>query len=225
MGRRPTTPGCGRSSSRCCRPARLSVASAQIPFNIRDGRLRVGATTLDAEGARAIISGGYDIPADQADIRASLASTAAGSVTSRPEIQLFAVGSPDALDRTVDVAALSSWLAVRAIDRETRRLDSIERGDRPPTLPASIPPPAAAQRRTRPLRINRLPTCRCPAAIHFWLPQNPGSAFRVHRPHHQLPMRRLPSASSLRRFRHRSRFVRRPDRVLHGRRSRSRRSS
>jgi len=114
----------------------LSVGSAQIPFNIRDGRIRISAITLDAEGARAIVSGGYDVPADQADIRASLASTAAGSATSRPEIQLFAVGSPDALDRTVDVAALSSWLAVRAIDRETRRLDSIERGD---------PQPAAAQ--------------------------------------------------------------------------------
>jgi hypothetical protein len=122
----------------------LSVRSAQIPFNIRDGRIRVSATTLDAEGARAIVSGGFDIPADQADIRAILASTAAGQTTSRPEIQLFAAGPPDALDRTIDVAALSSWLAVRAIDRETRRLDSIERGDPPPALPASIPPPAAA---------------------------------------------------------------------------------
>jgi hypothetical protein len=122
----------------------LSVKSAQIPFNIGDGRLRVGATTLEADGARAIISGGYDIPADQADIRANLASTAAGQATSRPEIQLFAAGSPDALNRTVDVAALSSWLAVRAIDRETRRLDSIERGEPPPTLPASLPPPPAA---------------------------------------------------------------------------------
>ena len=112
----------------------LSVASAQIPFRIRDGRLRVGATTLDADGARAIVSGGYDIPADQADIRADLASTAAGPATSRPEIQLFAAGSPDALNRTVDVAALSSWLAVRAIDRETRRLDSIERGEPPPGI-------------------------------------------------------------------------------------------
>jgi hypothetical protein len=121
----------------------LSVKSAQIPFNIRDGRIRVDATTLDADGARAIVSGGYDIPADQADIRVNLAPTATGSATSRPEIQLFAVGSPDALDRTVDVAALSSWLAVRAIDRETRRLDSIERGEPPPALPASIPPPAA----------------------------------------------------------------------------------
>jgi uncharacterized protein involved in outer membrane biogenesis len=117
----------------------LSVKSAQIPFNVRDGRLRVSATTLDADGARAVISGGYDIPADQVDIRASLSP--AGAAPGGPEIQLFSAGSPDALDRTVDVAALSSWLAVRAIDRETRRLDAIERGEPLPPLPASIPPP------------------------------------------------------------------------------------
>ena len=149
----------------------LSVKSAQIPFNIRDGRIRIGATTLDAEGARAIISGGYDIPADQADIRVSLASTAAGSATSRPEIQLFAAGPPDALDRTVDVAALSSWLAVRAIDRETRRLDAIERGEPPPPLPASLPPPATAP-----------PSIEVPAAVLPALPTSevpiPGRAPR-----------------------------------------------
>ena len=123
----------------------LSVKSAQVPFAIGDGRLRVGATTLEADGARAIISGGYDIPADQTDIRVTLISTAAGQATSRPEIQLFAVGSSDAIHRTTDVASLSSWLAVRAIDRETRRLDSIERGEPPPpATPASLPPPAAA---------------------------------------------------------------------------------
>jgi len=116
----------------------LLVASAQIPFTIRDGRLRVGATALEAEGIRAIVSGGYDIPADQADIRATLTAPGAGQ-GAPPEIAIFAAGSPDALDRTVDVAALSSWLAVRAIDRETKRLDSIERGD---VAPASIPRPA-----------------------------------------------------------------------------------
>jgi large subunit ribosomal protein L24 len=141
----------------------LSVASTQIPFNIKDGRLRVGATTLDAGGARAIVSGGYDIAADQTDIRAALTSTTAGSATSRPEIQLFAVGSPDALDRTVDVAALSSWLAVRAIDRETRRLDSIERGEvPPPALPAAIPPPAMAQPATEPPPAAMLPDLPIP---------------------------------------------------------------
>jgi uncharacterized protein involved in outer membrane biogenesis len=122
----------------------LQVTSAQIPFAIRDGRLRVDATTLEATGARAIVSGGYDIPADQADIRANLTSTAVGSDSSRPEIQLFAAGSPDTLRSNVDVASLSSWLAVRAIDRETRRLDSIERGEPFQALPASIPPSTAA---------------------------------------------------------------------------------
>jgi uncharacterized protein involved in outer membrane biogenesis len=124
----------------------LSVGSVQMPFTIRDGRMRVAATTIDAQGVRAVISGGYDIPADQADIRAALALTLATPSGGRPEIQLFAAGTPDAMTRTVDVAALSSWLAVRAIDHETRRLDAIERGEPPPPppTPISIPPPADA---------------------------------------------------------------------------------
>jgi len=122
----------------------LPVKSAQIPFTIGDGRLRVGATTLEADGARAVVSGGFDIPAEQADLRVTLAATDVGQAASRPEIQLFAVGSPDGLHRTIDVTSLSSWLAVRAIDRETRRLDSLDRGERPPSIrPASIPSTAA----------------------------------------------------------------------------------
>jgi large subunit ribosomal protein L24 len=121
----------------------LSVGSAQLPFTVRDGRLRVAATTIDAQGVRAVISGGYDIPADQADIRAALALTLATPSSGKPEIQLFAAGTPDALTRTVDVAALSSWLAVRAIDHETRRLDAIERGEPPPPPPTPISIPRA----------------------------------------------------------------------------------
>jgi hypothetical protein len=121
----------------------LLVSSAQIPFTLRDGRLRVEATALEADGVRAIVSGGYDIPADQADIRATLAAPGAGAgQASPPEIVIFAAGSPDALDRTVDVAALSSWLAVRAIDRETKRLDSIERGEAPASIQPRVQPQA-----------------------------------------------------------------------------------
>ncbi len=116
--------------------APLVVSSAQIGLAIRDGNLRVGATTLEGESARVIISGGYDIAADQTDIRATLISTTVGSSTSRPEIRLFAVGPPDGLSKSLDVAAFSTWLAVRAIDRETRRLDQLERE----TMPAAIPP-------------------------------------------------------------------------------------
>jgi large subunit ribosomal protein L24 len=123
--------------------APITVPSAQIPFTIRDGRLRVGATPLEARNARAIVSGGYDIPADQADIRASLTPIMTGLSGAPPEIQLFAAGPPDRLSRTIDLAPLSSWLAVRTIDRETRRLDAIERGEPPPAtaaLPTLVSP-------------------------------------------------------------------------------------
>jgi hypothetical protein len=65
-----------------------------------------------------------------------------------PEIQLFAAGPPDKLNRTVDLTPLSSWLAVRTIDRETRRLDAIERGEPPPAaaaLPRLVSPDAAPE--------------------------------------------------------------------------------
>ncbi|WP_426408627.1 AsmA family protein [Bradyrhizobium ganzhouense] len=130
--------------------APIAVASAQIAFTIRDGRLRVGATPLEAKNARAMVSGGYDIPADQADIRASLTPIMTGLSGAPPEIQLFAAGPPDKLSRTVDLTPLSSWLAVRTIDRETRRLDAIERGEPPPataalpTLVSPEPEPAPA---------------------------------------------------------------------------------
>nr|WP_249795304.1 AsmA-like C-terminal region-containing protein [Bradyrhizobium sp. NBAIM08] len=127
---------------------RIAVPSAQIPFTIRDGRLRIGATPLEAKNARAIVSGGYDIPADQADIRASLTPIMTGLSGAPPEIQLFAAGPPDRLSRTIDLAPLSSWLAVRTIDRETRRLDAIERGEPPPAtaaLPTLVSPEIATE--------------------------------------------------------------------------------
>ena len=96
----------------------LSVASAQIPFTVRDGRLRVSPTPLDGESALAIVSGSYDITSDQVDMRAGLASTSTGSANDRPQVQIFAVGPSYAINRAIDVAALSSWLAVRSIDRE-----------------------------------------------------------------------------------------------------------
>jgi large subunit ribosomal protein L24 len=155
----------------------LLVASAQIPFTIRDGRLRVAATTLDAGGVHAIISGGYDIPADQADIRAVVALAEENPGSGHPEIQIFAAGTPDKLNRTVDVSALSSWLSVRAIDRETKRLDAIERGETPQALAPSAPPPALV-----------LPSIGTPAAT---APDQPGTDVPVRVPRRIPPKTRV----------------------------------
>ena len=109
----------------------LTVPSAQIPFSIKDGRLRVETATLESRRARVAIAGGYDLLADQADLRAIMSPVTTRPLNGRPEIRIDLNGPPDRLARAVDVAALSSWLGLRAIDRETRRLDQIERGVTP----------------------------------------------------------------------------------------------
>ncbi len=141
----------------------VAVNTAQIPFDIKDGRLRVNATALEAGNARVVVSGGYDIPADQADLRAALTSPSLGTQTSRPELQIDLHGIPDALARSLDVTGLSSWLALRAIERETKRLDQLEgkgappssTGDQPhsdaqPSVPVPVPATTPAKRTAAP---------------------------------------------------------------------------
>lgn len=106
----------------------LSVQAAQIPFTVKDGRLRVEPTALEAPRTRATVSGGYDPAADQMDARVVLSAAVLKPATRRPEIRIDLNGSPDKPARSIDLASLSSWLAMRSIDRQTQKLDQFERG-------------------------------------------------------------------------------------------------
>ena len=159
----------------------LAVPSAQIPFSIKDGRLRIETAALEAKRARVVIAGGYDLLADQADLRAIMSPVTTRPLNGRPEIRIDLNGSPDRLARTVDVAALSSWLGLRAIDRETRRLDQLERGVTPapetdelwdeelpsvePIPPSQVKVPARDPRRKAPAPAAKTPAPRPPVAV------------------------------------------------------------
>ena len=106
----------------------LSVPTAKIPFTIKDGRLRVEPTALEASRTRATVSGGFDLAADQMDARVVLSAAVLKPATRRPEIRIDLNGPPDAPARSIDLASLSSWLAMRSIDRQTQKLDQFERG-------------------------------------------------------------------------------------------------
>lgn len=123
----------------------LTVAKAQIPFAIEQGRLRISPTELDGEGARLVVSGGYDIAADQADLRAIMTAEGLGASAFRPELQVFAAGSPDKIERQLDVAALSSWLSTRRIDADIQKLQALERGEKVPLGPADSVDPSSDQ--------------------------------------------------------------------------------
>jgi uncharacterized protein involved in outer membrane biogenesis len=121
--------------------APFAVASVEVPFAIKDARVHADPTVFQSDAARATISGSYDIPEDQGDLRIGLKAMS-GSMKDAPDIQIFLRGSADHMQRDVDVAALSSWLSLRAIERETQRLDALQKqGALPPPKPA---PPAPA---------------------------------------------------------------------------------
>jgi len=142
-GRPPTTSNFDRSSSRRCQPAGLAVRVGRKSRSVsRTGGCESARPTLDAEGGNApIVSGGYDISADQTDIRAALTSTAAGSAPGRSgDSDLCRRDRPDGPQshRRCRGAIVMAGGAPRSIAK-TRRLDSIERGEAPPpALPASI---------------------------------------------------------------------------------------
>lgn len=72
------------------------------------------------------------------------------------------VASPD---RNVDVAALTGWLALRAVEQQAKKLEAIERGAVPPVT-SSVPPPASAvPPPTLPERMSVLPRTRPAAEI------------------------------------------------------------
>src|SRR5207247_1622852 len=122
--------------------ATMAVGSGDFPITLKDGRLQVANTVLNGNGARLAVSGGYDITADQIDMRATLspAGTMNAFGAGHPEIQVVLSGSPDAPRRTVDVSALSAWLTLRSIDRETKRLEAIERNTQANRAPQPAEP-------------------------------------------------------------------------------------
>jgi len=156
--------------------------SAELPIELKDGRLRVAPTRLNGSGVQLVVSGGYDLSSDQIDLRAVLSpSSAAMNVGGvHPEIQLLVGGTPDALSRTSDLSALSSWLTLRAVDRETKRLEAIEhntqanRGTDPLLAPAPTPPPALRPPTTTAPPTATIPEKPAPQALSA--PASPQSA-------------------------------------------------
>lgn len=130
----------------------FGASSAELPITMKDGQLRIAATRLNGNGVQLVVSGGYDLPAGQLDLRAVLSpsSSAMNIGGVHPEIVVLGGGTPDALSRTSDLSALSSWLTLRAVDRETKRLEAIERNTQAnrgqDATPAPSPPVQVAPR-------------------------------------------------------------------------------
>ncbi|MDT3687998.1 MAG: AsmA family protein [Pseudorhodoplanes sp.] len=122
----------------------LQVRAAETPFTISAGQVRFGTVTTQAHGADVTMSGVLDLTEGAIDSRIMLTDAAATTSAGRPEISVSLKGPVGSPARTIEVAALTGWLALRAVEQQSQKLEAIERASVPPATssvsPASTPP-------------------------------------------------------------------------------------
>jgi large subunit ribosomal protein L24 len=106
----------------------LGVPRLDAAFSLNAGQLRIPQTIVYGQGADILFSGGADLSDSSLDAKLTLTGPAIseGTSTNRPEISVALKGPIAAPKRTVDVAALSGWLMLRSVERQSKRLDQLE---------------------------------------------------------------------------------------------------
>ena len=143
----------------------LTVPLAEGTITVEAGQARLGNLTVRAQRADLAVSGGVNLIDGALDARLTLfgASGAGPPANTRPEILIMLKGPVDAPKRSIDVAALASWLALRAVEQQAKKLDVLEGREpaaasaRPAIKLQSVPAPSAVPG-TVPSAVAREPT-------------------------------------------------------------------
>jgi AsmA-like C-terminal region len=103
----------------------LTMPRISVPLAISAGRVRVGKLVAPPQSNDLAMSGALDLV--DATIDARFTVFGAAEAAQRPEASILLKGPFAAPRRTVDVSALVSWLTMRSVDREAKRLEAAER--------------------------------------------------------------------------------------------------
>jgi uncharacterized protein involved in outer membrane biogenesis len=124
----------------------LAVTLAEGAITINDGQARLSNPTVRAQRADLAVNGSVNLAEGMLDARLTLFGTGGGGAPAdtRPEIGIVLKGPIDAPKRTIDVAALASWLALRSLEQQSKKLDVLE-GRTPATPPQPAPASANTQ--------------------------------------------------------------------------------
>ncbi len=144
----------------------LPVTLAEGKIAASMGQLRLLDPVVHAKGGELTPTGNIDLTQSAIDARFVLSGpkVADASAPSYPDISVALRGPIDAPKRTLDVAALANWLALRAVDEKAKRVDVLEQaarehpddGGESGTIPterepfAALPPAGALPHAARP---------------------------------------------------------------------------
>jgi uncharacterized protein involved in outer membrane biogenesis len=122
---------------------RLTVPQGDAAITITDGKARVANVTWAAQdGAALSLAGLLDLNSGAVDGHATLSAPppAHALIRMRPELAVGLNGPLATPVRTLDVAALTGWLTLRAAELQTRRLESLEANGRQETIGRAVRP-------------------------------------------------------------------------------------
>jgi len=106
----------------------LAIALAEGAITIDAGQARLSSSTVRAQGADLAINGSMNVAEAALDAHLALSGPAAlaGAAGTRPEIALAVKGAIDSPRRTLDAGAFASWLALRAVEQQSKKLEALE---------------------------------------------------------------------------------------------------
>jgi large subunit ribosomal protein L24 len=118
----------------------FSVKQIGAALTLSAGQVQLASTKASGQGADMSVSGNLDLTDGSVDARIILSgsSEAAGA---RPDIYMSLRGPFTSPARAIDLSALTGWLTLRAVENQSKKLQSIEReraakSDTPPQAPA-----------------------------------------------------------------------------------------
>jgi large subunit ribosomal protein L24 len=117
----------------------LAVTLAEGAITINAGQARLSNPTVRAQRGDLAVNGNVNLAEGDLDARLILfgAGGAGAPANTRPEVGIALKGPIDTPKRTIDVAALASWLALRAVEQQSKKLDVLE-GRAPVPLPTPV---------------------------------------------------------------------------------------
>jgi AsmA family/AsmA-like C-terminal region len=121
----------------------LAAPQGDAAMTIIDGKAGVANVTLPAQdGAALSLAGALDLNTGAVDARMTLTAPppAHALIRMRPELAVMLKGPLAAPARSLDVSALTGWLALRAAELQSRRLESIEANGRQDFIGRAVRP-------------------------------------------------------------------------------------
>ena len=123
----------------------LLVPHAEATLVIAAGVARIETFKARADAADLAVSGAYNFSDGRIDLRLAMAGPAEGA-SLQPEVAVQLRGPAAKLERVLDVSSLTGWLALRSVDRQTKKIEAIEQGLPVEDAPAPAPKESAPQK-------------------------------------------------------------------------------